>query len=572
MPIFKCKMCGGNLQLEPGNTVTECEYCGTTQTIPSLDNEKKLNLFNRANNLRLRCEFDQAASVYQNLISEFPQEAEAYWGLCLCRYGIEYVDDPATGRKVPTCHRASSSSVKADPDYHSALECADFAAKRQYEAEAAELETLMGRILEVAAREIPYDIFLCYKETDELGRRTEDSMYAQDLYTSLVERGYRVFYARLTLQGVAGSDYESYIYAALRSAPVMLVLGTKPEYLEAVWVKNEWMRFLKMRGEDPKKTMIPCYKHMDAYDLPTEFQNLQALDMNVLTFHENLIKSIERVVRGRDGFAGGQRIKISDLQPYASNDEDHWENGEYLSEVDALAFKNIYLHCHIRRLTTPEEEVDIQFKVKDSRNVTIYSDSSTWKLPEGSKKRVRSHRWRIQRKDGTVLRPGLYTVQVQVGDSEIAECPVVIYHGQRVAPPAPQPMRPPVANIIQGINYIGGDHENDCFPRGSYNEPVNKDRKPCVFFHLSLNKMALAHLPMIHFRMIITNCTGDVIFDKNFENEWQPNYDKLSQGWILRGDDGTSVADGMYRATFIVENSEPRGIAFAVTSGKPRFW
>ena len=32
-------------------------------------------------------------------------EAEAYWGLVLCRYGIEYVNDPATGKKVPTCHR-----------------------------------------------------------------------------------------------------------------------------------------------------------------------------------------------------------------------------------------------------------------------------------------------------------------------------------------------------------------------------------------------------------------------------------------------------------------------------------
>ena len=45
MAIFKCKMCGGDLNVTEGTTVAECEYCETKQTIPSVDNEKKLNLF-----------------------------------------------------------------------------------------------------------------------------------------------------------------------------------------------------------------------------------------------------------------------------------------------------------------------------------------------------------------------------------------------------------------------------------------------------------------------------------------------------------------------------------------------
>ena len=42
--IFKCKMCGAELTLVPGSTVCTCEYCGTKQTVPSADNEKKLTL------------------------------------------------------------------------------------------------------------------------------------------------------------------------------------------------------------------------------------------------------------------------------------------------------------------------------------------------------------------------------------------------------------------------------------------------------------------------------------------------------------------------------------------------
>ena len=105
MAIIKCKMCGGDLQVIEDSTVCECEYCGTKQTVPTLDNEKKHTLFNRASRLLRNSEFDKAYGVFENIVSEFPEEAEAYWGLLLCRYGIEYVDDPATGKKIPTCHR-----------------------------------------------------------------------------------------------------------------------------------------------------------------------------------------------------------------------------------------------------------------------------------------------------------------------------------------------------------------------------------------------------------------------------------------------------------------------------------
>ena len=102
MITFKCKMCGGDLHPEENATTCECEYCGSVQTIPTADNEKKGNLFNRANRLRMAAEYDKAAAVYASITAEFPEEAEAYWGLCLCKYGIEYVEDPATAKKIPT--------------------------------------------------------------------------------------------------------------------------------------------------------------------------------------------------------------------------------------------------------------------------------------------------------------------------------------------------------------------------------------------------------------------------------------------------------------------------------------
>ena len=296
MAIFKCKMCGGDLTITNLEKVVECDFCGTTQTVPTADNEKKLTLFNRANRLRLANEFDKAAGIYENIVAEFPEEAEAYWGIVLCKYGIEYVDDPATGKKIPTCHRSSFESVFEDDAFDQACENADAVARRVYREEAKQIEEIRKGILEVSSKEEPYDIFICYKETDENGDRTIDSAIAQDVYDALTEKGYRVFFSRITLEDKLGQEYEPYIFAALHSAKVMLVFGTDYEYFNAVWVKNEWSRFLQLISAGQKKVLIPCYKGIDAYDMPKEFARLQSQDMGKVGAIQDLLRGIEKLL------------------------------------------------------------------------------------------------------------------------------------------------------------------------------------------------------------------------------------------------------------------------------------
>ena len=296
MAVFKCKMCGGELNLIEDTTVCECEYCGTTQTVPSADNEKKMNLFNRANRLRFANEFDKAAGVFESIVAEFPEEAEAYWGLVLCKYGIEYVDDPATAKKVPTCHRTSYDGIFEDDNFQMALEYADAIANRVYREEAKEIDRLQKAILEVAEKEEPFDVFICYKETAEDGQRTKDSVLAQDMYDALTAKGYKVFFSRISLEDKLGQEYEPYIFAALNSARVMLAVGTKYEYFNAVWVKNEWARFLELIKKDKSKVLIPCYCDIDAYDMPLEFKNLQGQDMSKVGFIQDLVRGVEKII------------------------------------------------------------------------------------------------------------------------------------------------------------------------------------------------------------------------------------------------------------------------------------
>ena len=303
MSVIKCKMCGGDLELIEGSSVAVCEYCGSQQTVPAADNEKKLTLFARANRLRLACEFDKAAGVYESIVADFPTEAEAYWGLVLCRYGIEYVDDPATGKKIPTCHRSSFDSVMEDSDFEQALENADAVARRVYRDEAKAIEELRRGIVEVSGKEPPYDIFICYKETAEDGQRTVDSVIAQDVYDALTEKGYRVFFSRISLEDKLGTEYEPYIFAALHSAKIMLAFGTDYEYYNAVWVKNEWSRYLQLMTKDKSKHLIPCYKGIDAYDMPKEFAKLQAQDMGKVGAMQDLLRGVDKIMSGNSSAA-----------------------------------------------------------------------------------------------------------------------------------------------------------------------------------------------------------------------------------------------------------------------------
>ena len=297
MSLFKCKMCGGTLEFAPGDTVATCEYCGTKQTLPRLDDDKRANLYDRAGHFRRNNEFDKAAGIYEQILNEDNTDAEAYWSLALCRYGIEYVEDPQTHKRVPTVNRAQFTSIYMDEDYKSALQYADGYQKTIYEDEAKAIDDIQKGILEISAKEEPFDVFICYKETDANGRRTQDSVLANDLYHQLTEEGFKVFFARITLEDKLGVAYEPYIFAALNSAKVMVAIGTKPEYFNAVWVKNEWSRYLALvKNSGGKKMLIPAYKDMDPYDLPDEFSHLQAQDMSKLGFMQDLIRGIKKII------------------------------------------------------------------------------------------------------------------------------------------------------------------------------------------------------------------------------------------------------------------------------------
>ena len=445
MAILKCKMCGGTIEFSQGATVGVCDSCGTRQTLPRLNDDRRANLYERANHFRRNNEFDKAEGLYEQILNEDITDAEAYWSLVLCRYGIEYVEDPATHRRVPTVNRAQFNSIFGDDNYRSALQYADDEQRAIYQAEANAINEIQKGILAISQKEEPFDVFICYKESDQNGGRTQDSVLAYDLYRQLTQEGLRVFFARVTLEDKLGIAYEPYIFAALNSAKVMVVLGTKPEHFNAVWVKNEWRRFLSLVMQSGgEKMLIPAYMDMSPYDLPDEFAHLQAQDMSKLGWMQDLTRGIVKILRKPDASKAvvanvqetqtsvtykkevSEKIKrqngepmISRLQVMGTNEDNPFSNGQPSLQIDIYLYKYLSMQMYLRRRIGYTGTAVFNFSVFDSNNDWITNLTSEINvLPQYDRL---GKNLILRGNDGSRMEPGRYRIEAWINESQVAE-------------------------------------------------------------------------------------------------------------------------------------------------------
>lgn len=237
-----------------------------------------------------------------------------------------------------------------DEDYLNAIRCANGYQRDIFETEAAQIDTIQKNISTISKEEKPYDVFICYKETDGTGARTHDSVYAQKIYDALNHEGLRVFFSRITLEDKIGTAYEPYIYAALHSAKVMLVVSLSAENMNAPWVKNEWDRYLSIAKQDSTKALIPCYKDMSPYDMPEEFTYLQAQDMGKIGFLQDLVRGVKKILatsaptlqtQERAVQTAGEKAKPLLERAYIFLEDGNWKKAnQYAEKVLDLEPKN----------------------------------------------------------------------------------------------------------------------------------------------------------------------------------------------------------------------------------------
>ncbi|MDE7336946.1 MAG: toll/interleukin-1 receptor domain-containing protein, partial [Clostridia bacterium] len=270
---FICEGCGAALDytLYKGGII-ECKYCFRQNTVPKedIDDDAKQLMFNGKFSLKAR-KFDDARLAFRELAEKNPEEAEAYWGMALAEFNVQYIYDinkEGEDKLQVLCKEVDKKFTDSD-NYKKALKYASEEQKKVYKKKGEDIDTVREQFLHFKDEQnLEYDCFICVKVTEELldkegnkvlddkgkprTKKTYDSTMAAEVYSFLKEKGFKPFYSEKEIKGRTGEAYEAMILYALYKSECMLVVCSDEKYLQTPWVKSEYTRFLELINDKEK--------------------------------------------------------------------------------------------------------------------------------------------------------------------------------------------------------------------------------------------------------------------------------------------------------------------------------
>ena len=279
-----CKACGGEtrVDLDKVHGITHCEYCDTVITLPKSDcSPETIDLLRHGEMLLYTCEFDKAYNIFKRVTNKAANESEAYFGMALAAFRVQYLFDRVNRREQPICYDISEQLFSSDDNCKKAIALALGAQKAEYLRRAAEIDSIRSKFYLLKNSGEKYDCFICVKVSDETGRMTDDAATAMRLHRELEKRGYKPFYSEFDIHDRVGADYESLILYALYTSKCMIVICSKEEYLRTDWVQNEYTRFLRMIGRKDKAAdaLAIAYSGTVIERLPGSEKKYQGVDL-----------------------------------------------------------------------------------------------------------------------------------------------------------------------------------------------------------------------------------------------------------------------------------------------------
>ncbi len=255
--MCKCKKCGGDMDPKDAHGgVLKCKYCGARWTIPNYHRGYDASLdtgdvFLESGN------FNEAYNAYKQAAKHDPEEPEAYFRMAQAEFRVQFLKDEVNDRLQPICFDITDKIFTYNENYRKALSLATPEQRELYRTWGMEIDDICDKFFVLKKRKISYDCFICVKVSAEqdgdVKKYTDDYHRAYEIYMDLKSKGYKPFLSQEVLKDETGSDYEAHILYALLSAPTMLVVCGNEEYLNTVWVKNEYTRYLKLMSDKVKE-------------------------------------------------------------------------------------------------------------------------------------------------------------------------------------------------------------------------------------------------------------------------------------------------------------------------------
>lgn len=121
-----------------------------------------------------------------------------------------------------------------------------------------------------------YSVFISFKNS-EGGKKTYDSEVAEKLYAYLISKGIRVFFSNISLMEFGEAAYKDAIDDALDEVAIMVVIGSKAEYLTSQWCKYEWQSYQQnILAGIVKGTIVTYLGDIELAEVPTAIRHYQS--------------------------------------------------------------------------------------------------------------------------------------------------------------------------------------------------------------------------------------------------------------------------------------------------------
>ena len=305
---FTCKTCGadlGELAAKAENGVVKCVYCDSVWTIVKKTTDKTAADFIAMGEHELDvCRFEEAYMAFRRASELDPKEPQAFWGMALAEFKVQYVKDEVNNHLQPICHEIITKNFLENANYLKALELATPEQKEAYVFKGKEIETIKKEFIRLNNSGTEYDCFICVKVTEiHTDKKTDDYERAREIYYYLKDKGYKPFFSELSLRGEMGADYEAHILYALNKSKCMLLICENEEYLRTPWVKNEYTRFLKMIADEEKaaNAITFIFNGTPIERLPGRGGKLQGIDYADRNADEYIARYVEKLVASMSG-------------------------------------------------------------------------------------------------------------------------------------------------------------------------------------------------------------------------------------------------------------------------------
>ena len=303
MSVMICPVCGNGEFVSKGDGTYKCRACGALLRDEVLAGQI-LNDIQVVFGFLSAGNFSAAEEICRGKLALAPNNAELHWLMFLAKNQISFVVDPQTHERKPVFYSKlvfTRDCVLDDPDFRAALH-GDNA--EQYRRMGQKIEEIRQELCDEIAKNPDFeqvDVFISFKDKVEVTEAggvtrkvaTEDRTIADQVYAALTKLGYKVFFSPVSIGegNMAGEKYEPKIFAALAGCKAMVLVGTRTEYIESTWVRNEWSRYLffmnncsrdgKLSIGKAPDTLFYMYGNTLPKNLPEKIANIEGIPCGI---------------------------------------------------------------------------------------------------------------------------------------------------------------------------------------------------------------------------------------------------------------------------------------------------